>query len=140
MHKSEIMSKAYPVFFYSLVMPLISGIGSGIYACFDMFSDPHSFNLITLIFMCGVFTMGAYVFGSVASAFAGLTVSLSVCQPKYQIVFFASIVALLVSGITVHLYSSGVDGIVFICAVFGTLCTSLMYFKTENFKRLSKGG
>lgn len=140
MKDNKIIGRIYPILFYTLIMPLISGISVGTYNYIEMAFGLHSFKISVLLFMCGVFTMGAYVYGSIVALSSGVTVQFFIKQPKIYIVLFSSSIAMLIGWLVSEVFKTGLSDMVIPWGGVGTVLTSILYFRTKNYRHLSNGG
>lgn len=130
----------YPIVYYGLLMPLVSGIAMGLLTGFSLFTGRSHFavELMAVLYSMGMWIAGAYVFGGCTALITGFVVSIMVNQnlAKWKLLLIAIISAVLTSLLILFFvidFRKTFTELMMVWSVLGTLITTLLYFRTKNF-------
>ena len=137
----------YPLIYYGLLMPLISGVVMGLFTGFSFFTGEHHFvvELISGLYWIGIWIVGAYAFGGCTACITGLVASILVNKniAKWKFLFITIISAVCTSFLILFLiidFKKPFNELMMIWSILSTIITTLLYFKTKNFHYFTNKG
>lgn len=137
----------YPLIYYGLLMPLISGVVMGLFTGFSFFTGEHHFvvELMSGLYWIGIWIVGAYAFGGCTACITGLVASILVNKniAKWKFLFITIISAVCTSFLILFLiidFKKPFNELMMIWSILSTIITTLLYFKTKNFHYFTNKG
>ena len=133
------LKSLFPVLFFILIMPLITGLGIALSISYDYLSEGSRFSWVGFIGFFLIYAAGAYVFGFVPSLLSGLVAKYALLDSKILLLCIICLISTLSAWLVGWLFLRGMTLAFIVCGAISSIITCLLYFNTTYFKNIHGG-
>ncbi len=133
------LKNLFPVLFFILIMPLITGLGIVLSISYDYLSEGSRFSWVVFVGLLLVYTAGAYVFGFVPSLLSGLVAKYALLDSKILLLCIICLTSTVSAWLVAWFFLRGMTLAFIECGAINSIITCLLYFNTTYFKNIHGG-